>query len=281
MKLYALFALTALALTGCQDATGSDPEIVDSFEAHRNSLRDRPGTTCIVAARGAENAAVTYRKSVRRVRRTGQEAIAEAMATFTTLVAEHNNVITECSGSGENTFTIGGTVSGLAAQNTVGLQNNGADDLLVVGDGQFAFATSLTDGGSYTVTIAIQPNDQSCAVIDGSGTVAGGDVTNVQVQCTDAPTTIGSPANPGDLVVSEVMPNPTAVTDAAGEWFEIHNPTTTTFELMGLVVRDDGSNIFTVDQSLIIQPGAFLAFGRNGDAATNGEIGRASCRERV
>lgn len=65
------------------------------------------------------------------------------------------------------------------------LQNDGRDDLTVSADGSFTFATPLADGSAYDVTVLTQPTspDQSCTVANGSGTLAGGDVTDVQVTC--------------------------------------------------------------------------------------------------
>jgi len=78
-------------------------------------------------------------------------------------------------------FTVGGGVYGL---NSVGLmlQNNGADDLDVVGHG-FEFATPLIDGSAYDVRISRQPETQDCSISNGSGTLAGADVTSVKVTC--------------------------------------------------------------------------------------------------
>ncbi len=78
-------------------------------------------------------------------------------------------------------FTVGGGVYGL---NSVGLvlQNNGTDDLDVVGHG-FEFTTPLVDGSAYDVRIQRQPGTQDCTVSNGSGTLAGGDVTSVEVTC--------------------------------------------------------------------------------------------------
>jgi len=87
------------------------------------------------------------------------------------------------SGSG-TTHTVGGTVSGLEGQGLI-LQLNGANDLAVIGDGQFVFPTDLTDGSPYVVTVSSQPSgpDQTCLVANGSGTIAGADVTDVAVTC--------------------------------------------------------------------------------------------------
>ena len=83
------------------------------------------------------------------------------------------------------TYTVGGTVSGLSG--TVGLLNNGGDGLSVSSDGGFTFATALGDGDGYAVTVGTQPAGQTCEVTNGTGTIAGADVTNVTVTCTDDP----------------------------------------------------------------------------------------------
>ena len=83
------------------------------------------------------------------------------------------------------TYTVGGTVSGLTG--TVALLNNGGDGLSVSADGGFTFATALADGAGYAVTIQTQPAGQTCEVASGTGTIAGADVTDVAVTCTDDP----------------------------------------------------------------------------------------------
>lgn len=84
-----------------------------------------------------------------------------------------------------NTFTIGGSVSGLLGAGLV-LQDNGGDDLAIAADGSFTFATAIEDGATYAVTVLTDPTlpAQTCSVSSGSGTVDGADVTDVQVSCT-------------------------------------------------------------------------------------------------
>jgi len=77
-------------------------------------------------------------------------------------------------------YTVGGTVSGLTG--SVTLQNNGADDLIKTTNDGFTFPPQA-DGSSYAVTVASQPADQTCSVTNGSGTIDGADVTNVEVTC--------------------------------------------------------------------------------------------------
>jgi 6-phosphogluconolactonase (cycloisomerase 2 family) len=86
-------------------------------------------------------------------------------------------------------YTIGGTVSGLTGSGLV-LQNNGGDNLAVSASGAFTFATSISAGGTYAVTVMTQPAGQTCTVSSGSGT-ANANVTNVGVSCAASTVTVG------------------------------------------------------------------------------------------
>lgn len=81
------------------------------------------------------------------------------------------------------TFTVGGMVSGLAPGSSVVLQNNMGDDLTVTADGPFVFSTPLDDGSAYAVTVLKQPRGLLCTVTNGTGTIAGADVSSVDVTC--------------------------------------------------------------------------------------------------
>jgi N-acetylneuraminic acid mutarotase len=68
-------------------------------------------------------------------------------------------------------YDIGGTVTGLNGAGLV-LQDNGGDNLTVsAGATSFTFATPLTGGSAYSVTVLTQPAGENCTVTDGSGTV--------------------------------------------------------------------------------------------------------------
>ena len=93
-----------------------------------------------------------------------------------------------------NLYTIGGTISGLASGNTVELQNNGGDNLIVsAGANDFTFATAHVDGTDYDVTVLTDPTtpNQICSITTGSGTIAGGDVSSVSINCVTTTYTIG------------------------------------------------------------------------------------------
>ena len=85
-----------------------------------------------------------------------------------------------------STHTVSVTVTGLRlSYNGATLRNNGGDDLKVFGDGTFTFNTALAAGAAYAVTVSSQPTapDQTCTVTNGSGSIAGADVTNVAISC--------------------------------------------------------------------------------------------------
>jgi len=86
------------------------------------------------------------------------------------------------------TYTIGGTVSGLPANTSVLLKNNGVDSVSVNTNGPFAFPTVLSNTSGYAVTIATPPVGASCTLSNATGTVNNTNVTNVEVTCTNAST---------------------------------------------------------------------------------------------
>lgn len=89
-------------------------------------------------------------------------------------------------------FTVGGSVGGLTGSGLV-LQNNGGSDLAVSANGSYAFAAAVADGTSYNVTVLSQPSNPSqiCTIANGSGRIAGGNVTNIGVTCATGTFAIG------------------------------------------------------------------------------------------
>jgi len=145
---------------------------------------------------------------------TGQTCtVANGSGTATGRVS---NVAVTCVSNGPN--TIGGAVTGLSG--SLVLQNNGTDNLTRNADGSFTFATPVTSGSAYVVTVLTQPVGQFCTVSNGSGT-ASGNVSNVAVTCSNNVYSISGIANglsfPGlvlqnnggdDLSVFPGMPGP-------------------------------------------------------------------------
>lgn len=90
------------------------------------------------------------------------------------------------------TYPIAFTVTGLVEGPTPGdpvfsvaLLNNGGNPISVYANGVFSFSTELPDGASYNITIAFQPDYQTCTVTNGFGKVASAPVTDPLVTCGD------------------------------------------------------------------------------------------------
>lgn len=90
------------------------------------------------------------------------------------------------------TFRIGGSVSGLVGTGLV-LQNHRSDEISVTANGPFAFPIELADGSPFSVTIKSQPTSpsQTCSIVGGTGTVVGGDVTHLAVECSTTEFAVG------------------------------------------------------------------------------------------
>lgn len=82
-----------------------------------------------------------------------------------------------------NSYTVGGTVSGLPGSTQVTLRNNGGDALTLSANGAFTFATPVAHGGSYSVTVGTQPVGGTCTVSSGSGSNLAANVSSVSVSC--------------------------------------------------------------------------------------------------
>ncbi|MCP4808734.1 MAG: lamin tail domain-containing protein [Proteobacteria bacterium] len=76
----------------------------------------------------------------------------------------------------------------------------------------------------------------------------------------------------GDLIITEIMQNPSQVDDQYGEWFELFNNAGGTVDLDGLYVYDLGSNDFTVSGELLVEDGEFVVFGNDDDTSANGDV---------
>jgi hypothetical protein len=133
-----------------------------------------------------------------RTQPTGQTCVVENGSGVVT--GPVTNIVVACT---TNTYAVGGTVTGLLGALTLRL--NGAADLLLTDNGTFQFASPVSHGGAYAVTVHAQPVGQACTVEAGAG-VAVAPVAQVKVRCTtvDAPPPPPPPppAAPGGLGIS-------------------------------------------------------------------------------
>jgi len=149
------------------------------------------------------------------------------------------------------------------------------------GDGHIDFGEDCDDGDEQNSDTLADHCRTDCkearcgdGVADTGETCDDGDDNDYNActtQCETGPD-VATPAI-GDLVITEVMIDPDAVTDIHGERIELYNATEATLNVAGCVVHDDGTDAFTLTGEgggLLIAPGELLVLASDGDAEANG-----------
>ena len=70
----------------------------------------------------------------------------------------------------------------------------------------------------------------------------------------------------GDLLITEIMYNPAALSDTEGEWFEVYNHSADTIDLQNLMLGRDDSNWHAIAESVMISPGEYIVLARTEEA---------------
>ncbi|MEX1361954.1 MAG: lamin tail domain-containing protein [Nannocystaceae bacterium] len=83
----------------------------------------------------------------------------------------------------------------------------------------------------------------------------------------------GAPG-PGELVISELMPNPDLVTDDDGEWLELTNVSAGPVDIEGCVLYDASTDEDFIDSGMpiVVPPGGAVVLAKTVDPALNGGI---------
>jgi hypothetical protein len=66
----------------------------------------------------------------------------------------------------------------------------------------------------------------------------------------------------GELLITEIMSNPSALSDTEGEWFEIYNNSDRVINLHNLILGRDDVNRHTITDSIDLFPGSYIVFER-------------------
>ena len=138
----------------------------------------------------------------------------------------------------------GGTVEFVAGSTTSGTILNGTSQIVVTGVKMAPVGTN--------VTITATDNNPSGLQ---AGTSAQFDLINLFIP---------------NIIISEVMQDPLTVVDGVGEWFEIFNNENVSVDLDGWVIKDDGTNLFTITGPLVVPAQSFAVLGNNADNLVNG-----------
>ena len=174
-------------------------------------------------------------------------------------------------------YFVGGTVNGLAGTGMV-LQNNGTDNLSVTGTGTvpFTFATPLSVGATYAVTISTAPASpaQTCTINNGTGTV-NGPVTNIDIVCPQPKYSIS-----GTLIGLVDAPGPPAnsveLKDNAGDDFIVTG--NNSFFTLPTQITTGGTYSVTVFREPFSQPQPCNIFNANGLVTANVSNVQVDCQ---
>lgn len=157
-------------------------------------LQDNGRDNLTLAADGAFQFALpipsgsTYNVTSLSIQGQQSQTCAFTNATGTVGNANVTNVAVVCKANA----VVSVTVSGLAGTGLV-LQDNGGDSLTVTKNGAITFATALTSGSAYDVTVSAQPSNptQNCVVTNGKGVAVPGTPAAVTVVCTTTGFSVG------------------------------------------------------------------------------------------
>lgn len=157
---------------------------------------------------------------------------------------------TDANSSANSTGGAGSAAASTVSSTSTGSSTGGTGGTSGAGGGSTASA-----GGSGGAT-----SSSSSASTTGAGGAGGGSIIAA-----------------GDLVITELMNNPSAVTDANGEWFEIYNPGTMTVNMKGLVIRHqdpmkDPTAVSSIASDVFVSAKSYVVLGLNGNTATNGGV---------
>lgn len=125
---------------------------------------------------------------------------------------------------------------------------------------------------SDTPTITATPTETATPEVTPTPTSTPTDTPDV----TPTPTATGTPGSgqPGDVVINEIMPDPAAVADEVGEWFEIYNRSTALVDLNGWILKHNAGDWCKIVSPgpIVLTPSQYFVLGINADAATNGGV---------
>lgn len=160
---------------------------------------------------------------------------------------------------------------------TPGLQNGSPDGMALIDDtgaaiefwsyeGSFTAADgpaaglASTDVGVFEASST--PIGQSLQLVGGVWTGPTAESPGVLNRSTPVP----------EIVITEIMQNPSAVSDGAGEWVEVYNAGSVDVDLDGWTIADDDFDSHTITGTVVVPGGGHAVLGRNADPVTNGGV---------
>jgi sugar lactone lactonase YvrE len=109
---------------------------------------------------------------------TSTQSSTDASSTST------SSTSTSTSSTGTGSYTIGGTLSGLAEGQSVTMADvSSGQKTTLSANGSYTALTNVPSGTTYSFRVSAQPSGQICGISNASGRVASASVSNVAVSC--------------------------------------------------------------------------------------------------
>ncbi len=79
--------------------------------------------------------------------------------------------------------------------------------------------------------------------------------------------------NVGDLIITEIMQNPSINNDPTGEYIELYNTSSNAIDLQSFIIEDDAtaSETHTITSSVVVPAGGYVVLARSGTGNSPGE----------
>lgn len=130
---------------------------------------------------------------------------------------------------------------------------------------------TATPANTVTVNTAVVQTDSTQVVLTLAASISGVDHT---VSVSNVEDLAGNPiaanstqpiVEPAEvnIVINEIMKDPDVISDAVGEWFEVHNFGGDPVDMNGWTIADEGTDSHVIDNGgpLVIASGAYAVFG--------------------
>ena len=185
--------------------------------------------------------------------------VAECLSDVSVLITSPANGVTLAPGTSEVAveFSVSNFDLGADGYATLAFQSMDAEgnmvDTEMLNNPTSPVTLTIACGLTYQVSIVLYNNDGS--------TAANSTVIFYAPTCVDCP-------DVGSVIITEILNNADG-NDDGKEWFEIYNTSDSAIDLQDWTLTDEGSNAFTISESLVIEAGGFLVLGEETDPALN------------